>query len=139
MHASFRIGDTVLMASDGRCQGKPTFEGFSLSLTVPDENEAERRLGKCDLGKPAGGCSIGDDAWRTGRKHRLLLERTQIDIAPSFAAPAGKAKLGKAGEAALAIASQPVWLTLALLAPERFEVRSHLGLDRKIQNGTHRH
>ena len=30
------------MASDGRCQGKPTFEGFSLSLTVPDENEAER-------------------------------------------------------------------------------------------------
>jgi PhnB protein len=42
MHASLRIGDMTLMASDGRCQGKPAFEGFSLSLTVPDEAEAER-------------------------------------------------------------------------------------------------
>jgi PhnB protein len=42
MHASLRIGDATLMASDGRCQGKPTFEGFSLSLTAPDETEAER-------------------------------------------------------------------------------------------------
>ena len=42
MHASLRIGDTTLMASDGRCQGKPTFVGFSLSLTAPDETEAER-------------------------------------------------------------------------------------------------
>jgi PhnB protein len=42
MHASLQIGDTTLMASDGRCQGKPAFEGFSLSLTVLDETEAER-------------------------------------------------------------------------------------------------
>jgi PhnB protein len=42
MHASLRIGDTTLMASDGRCEGKSKFEGFSLSLTVPDETEAER-------------------------------------------------------------------------------------------------
>jgi PhnB protein len=42
MHASLRIGDATLMASDGRCQGKPAFEGFSLSLTVPDEAKAER-------------------------------------------------------------------------------------------------
>ena len=42
MHASLRIGDATLMASDGRCQGKPAFEGFSLSLTVRDEAEAER-------------------------------------------------------------------------------------------------
>jgi PhnB protein len=42
MHTSFRIGDTVLMASDGRCLGKPTFQGFSLSLTVPNEAEAKR-------------------------------------------------------------------------------------------------
>ena len=44
MHASVRIGDTVLMASDGRCQGKPSFEGFALSLSVPTEAEAERRF-----------------------------------------------------------------------------------------------
>lgn len=42
MHASFRIGDATLMASDGRCQGRPAFQGFSLSLTVPSETEAER-------------------------------------------------------------------------------------------------
>lgn len=42
MHASVRIGRTTLMASDGRCNGEPNFEGFSLSLTVPDEAEAER-------------------------------------------------------------------------------------------------
>src|SRR5260370_11712486 len=44
MHASFRIGDTTLMASDGRCMGQPSFQGFSLSLTVPNEAEAERRF-----------------------------------------------------------------------------------------------
>lgn len=42
MHASIRIGETMLMASDGRCEGKPDFEGFSLSITVPDEAEADR-------------------------------------------------------------------------------------------------
>ncbi len=42
MHASFRIGETTVMASDGRCEGKPSFEGFSLSLTVPTEAEADQ-------------------------------------------------------------------------------------------------
>ena len=42
MHASFRIGDSTIMASDGRCAGKPSFEGFSLSITVPTEAEADR-------------------------------------------------------------------------------------------------
>jgi len=44
MHMSFRIGETTVLASDGRCQGKPSFQGFSLSLTVPNESEAERRF-----------------------------------------------------------------------------------------------
>jgi PhnB protein len=42
MHASFRIGQTTVMASDGRCLGKPSFQGFSLSLAVPNDAEAER-------------------------------------------------------------------------------------------------
>jgi PhnB protein len=44
MHASIRIGDTTVMASDGHCAGKPAFQGFSLSLTVQDTAEAERRF-----------------------------------------------------------------------------------------------
>jgi PhnB protein len=42
MHASFRIGDSTLMASDGRCLGKPNFQGFALSVTVPSDAEADR-------------------------------------------------------------------------------------------------
>lgn len=42
MHCSFRIGETTVMASDGCSAGKPKFEGFSLSLSVPDQAEAGR-------------------------------------------------------------------------------------------------
>ena len=42
MHANLRIGETTVLASDGRCGGQPNFQGFSLSLTVPDEAAAER-------------------------------------------------------------------------------------------------
>ena len=42
MHASFRIGETTLMASDGCTAGKANFEGFSLSLSVATEAEADR-------------------------------------------------------------------------------------------------
>jgi len=42
MHASFRLGETTIMASDGRCGGQPEFKGFSLSLTVASEEEADR-------------------------------------------------------------------------------------------------
>ncbi|HEY7441364.1 MAG TPA: VOC family protein [Vicinamibacterales bacterium] len=44
MHTSFRIGDTLLMASDGHAKGQPTFKGVSLSLTVKDEADAERKF-----------------------------------------------------------------------------------------------
>src|SRR5262245_8461023 len=44
MHANFSIGETQVMASDGRCTGQPRFQGFALSLTVPTEAEAERRF-----------------------------------------------------------------------------------------------
>ena len=50
MHSSFRIGDTTVMASDGRCLGKPSFQGFSLSLSVPDDAEAERLFAKLGEG-----------------------------------------------------------------------------------------
>ena len=42
MHASFRVGETVIMASDGQCAGKPSFQGFTLSITAKDEAEASR-------------------------------------------------------------------------------------------------
>lgn len=42
MHTSFRVGDTTVMASDGHTAGKPNFEGFSLSISVHSEAEADR-------------------------------------------------------------------------------------------------
>jgi PhnB protein len=42
MHASLRIGDVTVLASDGQCQGQPQFQGFSLSLTAPSEDDAEK-------------------------------------------------------------------------------------------------
>lgn len=42
MHASFRIGQTTLMASDGCSTEKAAFEGFSLSISVPSEAEADQ-------------------------------------------------------------------------------------------------
>lgn len=42
MHASLRIGEATLLLSDGECSGQPSFRGFSLSLTVRDDAEAER-------------------------------------------------------------------------------------------------
>lgn len=41
MHASFRVGDTTVMASDG-CHAGSKFEGFSMSLSVATEAEADR-------------------------------------------------------------------------------------------------
>jgi PhnB protein len=41
-HAEVRIGDTVVLASDGQGAGPAEFSGFSLSLTGSDDAEAER-------------------------------------------------------------------------------------------------
>ena len=42
LHTSFRIGETTLMASDDCAAEKAGFHGFSLSLSVPSETEADR-------------------------------------------------------------------------------------------------
>jgi PhnB protein len=42
MHAAMRIGETEVMASDGRAMGKPEFKGVTLSLSASNEAEADR-------------------------------------------------------------------------------------------------
>lgn len=42
MHASFKIGDTAVMGSDGRNTGNPKFEGFALTIAGKDEAEVDR-------------------------------------------------------------------------------------------------
>lgn len=38
MHANLRIGDSVIMVSDGNSGTDPTFQGFSLSHSLPHED-----------------------------------------------------------------------------------------------------
>src|SRR4051794_19115066 len=42
MHATFRVGETTVMASDCHCKGQPQFAGFSLALNPPTTAAAER-------------------------------------------------------------------------------------------------
>jgi PhnB protein len=42
MHVSVRVGESTFIASDGQCEGNANFEGFSMSITVPNDSEAER-------------------------------------------------------------------------------------------------
>jgi len=50
MHTSFRVGQTVVMASDGCANDKSKFEGFSLSLSVSTEAEANRAFAALSQG-----------------------------------------------------------------------------------------
>ena len=42
MHALLRIGESSLLLSDGPCRGTTYFQGFSLALSVKEDEEAER-------------------------------------------------------------------------------------------------
>ena len=41
-HAALRVGETVILLSDGRSLGKPTFNGIMLSLNVQSDAEARQ-------------------------------------------------------------------------------------------------
>jgi PhnB protein len=45
MHAAFSVGDTQIMASDGRVQPPAKFSGISLALSAKDEAEAAKLFG----------------------------------------------------------------------------------------------
>ncbi len=44
MHASLKIGETRVMASDGRNTGKPDFKGIALSINAKDESDLDRKF-----------------------------------------------------------------------------------------------
>jgi len=61
MHATFRIGDSVLMGSDGSEVGTK-FSGFTLSLSAPTEAEARRLFAALAEGGTVG-LPIGKTFW----------------------------------------------------------------------------
>jgi PhnB protein len=63
MHASMRVGDGIIMLSDGNCKGDDApFKGFCLSYTVPDAEAAERVFNAlCEGGQVT--MPLGDTFW----------------------------------------------------------------------------
>src|SRR6185503_10023722 len=76
MHASIRIGDSTVLVSDGHCQGKPNFQGFSLSVSVANGAEAKRVF----------------DALADGGQVQMLLTKTFFT--PSFGMVADRFGIG---------------------------------------------
>src|SRR5262245_18613535 len=50
MHAAFRIGDSEILASDGKCQGRPSFQGLALALSTSSDAETDRLFGALAAG-----------------------------------------------------------------------------------------
>jgi PhnB protein len=50
MHAQVQIGDTTVLMSDGRCLGKPNFQGFALTINATSEAEADKLFGALSEG-----------------------------------------------------------------------------------------
>ena len=71
MHCSFRVGTTVLMASDG-CGEAEAFSGFSLSVTLPDEAAARRAFDALTEGGKVT-MPIGETSWAL--RFGMLIDR----------------------------------------------------------------
>jgi PhnB protein len=46
MHVTLRVGDSVVMATDGRCSGQAVFQGFSLNLSLPSVADVDRAFAR---------------------------------------------------------------------------------------------
>ena len=42
MHSAVPVGDSTVLMSDGRCTGKPNFQGIALSISAKTEAEADK-------------------------------------------------------------------------------------------------
>ena len=60
MHSCFKLGDQRVMASDGYAKGNPEFKGFSLSLAVKDETEADKVFAALSQGRARSRCRWQD-------------------------------------------------------------------------------
>jgi PhnB protein len=97
MHAALNIGDTTILGSDGPAGGTSKPGGFSISLQVEDDTEAEREPTAAGIvNSDDGECSVSrrnnPDGWQTrllgglGSKwagHRLLYDGRRDEAFPS--------------------------------------------------------
>src|SRR5438128_8905888 len=93
MHASFKVGETTVLASDGRCGGHPSFQGFALSLTVGSESEADRMFtALVDGGQVIMPLTTTFFSPRFGRPTDRFAVSWMVYVAPSGSAKAGRSE-----------------------------------------------
>ena len=78
MHAAIKIGDAVVLISDGRNTGKPNFQGFSLTLYPKDEAEADKLFGALSAGRRSANAD-GQDILRQALRHGRRQIRRRLD------------------------------------------------------------
>lgn len=84
MHAGLRIGESKIMASDG-CGETPGFRGFSLSITLASEAEADRIFNKLAEG---GKVTMPMDKTFWSPRFGMLTDRFDVDWMVSVEADA---------------------------------------------------
>ena len=78
MHAAVKIGDTMVMASDGRCKGKPKFNGFALTITAKNDAEAEKTVRRAVRRRP-GADAADQDLLLAEVRHARRQVRRRLD------------------------------------------------------------
>ncbi len=132
MHASFRIGQTTVLASDGRCQGRPSFEGFALALTAADEAEAERRFKALAEGgqiqQPLTRTFLRRALWRGRRRLRRRLDGRHGGLSFPGTIAANHERRADAASRALGQAADAAVPVVAIQMPANTPIRPTIRL-----------
>ena len=86
MHATIRVGDSVIMASDG-CEPETGFQGFSLTVSAADEAEVRRIF---DALADGGRVTMPLDKTFWSPLYGMLTDRFGVDWMVMVAAQQGK-------------------------------------------------
>jgi len=76
--AAFKVGDTQIMASDGHCAGKPSFQGFALTINAANDAEADKLFNAVGKGR-AGPGAARQDLLRLEVRHGDRQVRRAVD------------------------------------------------------------
>jgi len=87
MHCQFRVGDSLIMASDGCGDADKTADGFKLALSVATESDADRIFAALSEGGEVA-MPLSKTFW--SKKFGMLTDRFGIQWMVNLAAEPGK-------------------------------------------------
>ncbi len=78
MHAAFRVGETQVLASDGHCAGKPSFQGFGLDAERQGRRRGREAVRRRRQGR-SGPAAADQDLLRLEVRHGHRQVRHHVD------------------------------------------------------------